>query len=373
MMSSTPRRGDFEARHHMSVATKRRGSLSSRTPVWPARYAGAPRRQRLRFRSVDLAAAVLAVAAPAASAEWVGEAIDLMGTRVSVELWHDDPAAGRDLVNLVLDEFRRIDAAMSTYRPESEISRVNASAALHPVPVGTELLDLVARSLELSDASGGAFDITYESVGYLYDFRARRRPSDDEIESRLAAVDWRHVILDPSASTIAFRSEGVRINLGGIAKGYAVERGAEILREQGVRHAVVNAGGDTRVLGDRRGQPWIVGIRHPRLDDEIVTRLPLVDEAISTSGDYERFFDEDGHRYHHIINPATGRPTEGILSVTVIGPDTTMTDGLATTLFVQGAAAGLTLLERFPGYEAVIVDADGRLFYSAGLAPPPAD
>ncbi|MFO7285966.1 MAG: FAD:protein FMN transferase [Gammaproteobacteria bacterium] len=315
--------------------------------------------------------AALVFAMPAvARAEWVGEAIDLMGTRVSVELWHDDAAAGRALVEAVLDEYRRIDREMSTYKPESPISRVNAEAASQPVPVSRELLDLVGRALELSDLSGGAFDITYDSVGFLYDFRARRRPSDEEIGSRLSAIDWRHVVLDRDASTIRFSQPGVRINLGGIAKGYAVERGAAILREHGVRHAVLNAGGDTRVVGDRRGQPWIVGIRHPRLDDEIVTRLPLVDEAVSTSGDYERYFEEDGRRYHHILNPATGRPTEGVLSVTVIGPDATMTDGLSTTLFVLGVEEGLELIERLPGYEAVIVTADGKLSYSSGLAPP---
>ncbi|MFS8608339.1 MAG: FAD:protein FMN transferase [Gammaproteobacteria bacterium] len=325
---------------------------------------------RRRARAALTLAAVLAAAPPAAVAEWVGEAIELMGTEVSVELWHDDAAAGRALVEAVLDEYRRIDREMSTYKPESPISRVNAEAASQPVPVSRELLDLVGRALELSDLSGGAFDITYDSVGFLYDFRARRRPSDEEIGSRLSAIDWRHVVLDRDASTIRFSQPGVRINLGGIAKGYAVERGAAILREHGVRHAVLNAGGDTRVVGDRRGQPWIVGIRHPRLDDEIVTRLPLVDEAVSTSGDYERYFEEDGRRYHHILNPATGRPTEGVLSVTVIGPDATMTDGLSTTLFVLGVEEGLELIERLPGYEAVIVTADGKLSYSSGLAPP---
>src|SRR5690606_28032420 len=237
-----------------------------------------------------------------------------------------------------------------TYRPDSQISRVNADAAERPVEVGAEMLGVVARALELSAASGGAFDITYESVGYLYDFRAHRRPDEADIAARLGAIDYRLVSLDPAASAIRFGAPGVRINLGGIAKGYAVERAAALLRARGIRHAVLSAGGDTRVLGDRRGQPWIVGIRHPRLDDEVVTRLPVVDEAVSTSGDYERFFEEDGRRYHHILNPQTGRPTEGVVSVTVIGPDATTTDGLSTTLFVLGPEAGLELIEGLPGY-----------------------
>jgi thiamine biosynthesis lipoprotein len=304
------------------------------------------------------------------SADWIGDGQDLMGTRVSVELWHEDEAGGRQLVEAVLAEYRRIDARMSTYKTGSEISQINRAAARGPVVTSEELFGLIARAVQLSVTSGGAFDITYDSVGYLYDFRARQRPSAGEIAERLGAVDYRHVMLDRDARTIAFSEPGVRINLGGIAKGYAIERGAAILEAAGVEHALLNAGGDTRVIGDRRGQPWIVGIRHPRAGDEVVTRLPLVDEAISTSGDYERFFEENGRRYHHIINPTTGVPTEGVLSVTVIGPDATMTDGLSTTLFVLGVERGLELIESLPAYEAILVDATGRLSYSSGLVAP---
>jgi thiamine biosynthesis lipoprotein len=323
-------------------------------------------------RHLAIAAFVMLVALPAAPAHaaWVGDAMDLMGTRVSVELWAEDETRGRELVADVMREYRRIDDAMSTYKTTSEISRVNARAAEAPMMIGDELFGLVERSLELSEASGGAFDITYDSVGYLYDFRARRRPSDSEIAARLNAVDYRHVVLDRERRTIFFKTQGVRINLGGIGKGYVVERAAAMLRAQGVEHALLNAGGDTRVIGDRRGQPWMVGIRHPRVADEVVTRLPLVDEAISTSGDYERYFEENGRRYHHIINPATGRPTEGVLTVTVIGPDGTLTDGLDTAIFVLGVAKGLELIEAYPDYETIIVDAAGKVSYSKGLMAP---
>jgi thiamine biosynthesis lipoprotein len=318
-----------------------------------------------------LAVTALALAPwPQAYAGWVGEAMDLMGTRVSVELWDDDEAAGRVLVQRVLDFYRHIDEEMSTYKPTSEISTVNAGASEEPIGVSRELFDLVDRALELSRLSGGAFDITYESVGYMYDFHAHRHPTAEQLGAALNGIDYHHVVLDRDAHTIRFTQGGVRINLGGIAKGYTVERGAAMLREAGIESALLNAGGDTRVLGDRRGSPWIVGIRHPRQATEVITRLPLVDEAISTSGDYERFFEENGRRYHHIINPSTGEPTEGVLSVTVIGPDATMTDGLSTTLFVLGVEAGLKLIETLPDYEAVIVDAAGKLSYSSGLAPP---
>jgi thiamine biosynthesis lipoprotein len=186
----------------------------------------------------------------------------------------------------------------------------------------------------------------------------------------LPAVDWRQVQVDRDRATIRFLSPGMRIDLGGIAKGYAVDRSIQTLRSLGIRHAMVNAGGDTRLLGDRRGKPWIVGIRDPRNEGRMVTRLPLEDEAISTSGDYERYFEEDGVRYHHILVPGTGKSANEVRSATIIGPDATQTDGLSTTVFVLGVERGMALVSGLPGVEAVIVDRDGRVYYSGGLAPP---
>jgi thiamine biosynthesis lipoprotein len=345
-----------------------RGSVLRRIRCTPAARQCAP--SKLARVAAGLAGACLALAGGTAAAGWVGDGMDLMGTRVSVELWHDDEKRGRELVSEVMEEYRRIDREMSTYKPDSEISFVNARAAEKPLAIGAELYSMIDRSLQLSVASYGAFDITYDSVGYLYDFRARKRPTELEIEQHLGAVDYRHVVLDAAKGTVYFTQPGVRINLGGIGKGYAVQHAADMLRAKGVEHALLNAGGDTRVIGDRRGQPWIVGIRHPRLENEVITRLPIVDEAISTSGDYERFFEEDGKRYHHVINPRTGRPTEGILTVTVIGPDGTMTDGLDTAIFVLGAEEGLAMIEKYPEYEAIIVDSSGKVSYSSGLEPP---
>ncbi len=148
------------------------------------------------------------------------------------------------------------------------------------------------------------------------------------------------MIVDPEASTVRFSREGVRIDLGGIAKGYAVDRAIGILESRGIAHASVTAGGDTRIIGDRFGRPWIVGIRHPDDAGRVVVRMPIVDAAISTSGDYERYFDEDGERYHHIIDPKTGRSAGEVRSVTLIGPDATTTDGLSTSVFVLGPERG---------------------------------
>lgn len=303
-----------------------------------------------------------------AAAEWIGDARSKMGTSVEVQFWLEDAEEGARLLEAAMAEFDRIEAGMSTYSADSEITRVNADAAFGPMAISEDLYEVVARSLEVSRLSDGAFDITYESVGHLYALRDRVRPDDAAIAESLPAIDHRHVVLDEAARTIAFTAPGVRINVGGIAKGWACERVVDILREAGVEHALVSAGGDTRLLGDRRGQPWLVGIRDPDDASGVVTRLALVDEAISTSGDYERYFDEDGVRYHHILDPATGRPTEGIRSVTVVGPDGTITDALSTTLFVLGPERGMALLDGLPEYDAVFIEAGHVVRLSSGLA-----
>ena len=305
-----------------------------------------------------------------AYADWVGDARPMMGTEVSVLFWHDDPVAGELLVEQVFDEAHRIDQLMSTYIEESRISDINRRAADEPVPAGGELFDLIQRSLDISVLTLGAFDVTYESVGQHYNFRDRQRPDAETVAEERKLISWKFVELDQSAGTVSFSEQGVRINLGGIAKGYVVERGANILRVNGVEHGIVTAGGDSRLIGDRRGQPWMVGIRDPRTDDQVAISVPLEDEAISTSGDYERYFEEDGVRYHHILQPSTGTPASAVHSATVFGPDAVFTDALSTSVFVMGVDKGLRLIGSLPDYESIVIDADGQIYYSDGLQQP---
>ena len=305
-----------------------------------------------------------------AHAEWIGESRPMMGTEISVYLWHDDAAAGQAAVEAVFAEAVRIDNMMSTYKEDSILSAINRDAASGPVVAGDELYRLILRSLDISVLTRGAFDVTYDSVGQHYDFRERRRPSAEIIEDELQSIDYRFIMMHPDTQSIEFAREGVRINLGGIAKGYTVEQGVDILRNLGIRHAIVTAGGDSRLLGDRRGKPWVVGVKDPRKDGEIAVRIPLEDDAISTSGDYERFFDEDGIRYHHIIKPDTGLPADGVHSATIVGPDAVITDALSTSVFVMGVDQGLRLIATLPDYEGIVIDATGRMYYSDGLQPP---
>lgn len=314
--------------------------------------------------------ALLAAAPALARAEWIQREAAIMGTRCVVELWSVDRNAGERAIEAVFDEFRRIDRAMSTYKPDSEISAVNARAARAPVRVSRELYDLVATSLEYSRLTRGAFDITYASVGYLYDYRARVHPDDAKIAAALPGIDWRHVELLPQRTAIRFRRPGVRIDLGGIAKGYAVDRGIEVLRRLGIDRAMVNAGGDTRIIGDRFGRPWIVGIRHPDDENRVALRLPLTDVALSTSGDYERYFEEDGVRYHHILDPATGQSARKVRSVTIIAATATRSDALTKSVFVMGAREGIEFIDTLGDVDAIAIDPEGKVYYSRGLAPP---
>ncbi len=293
-----------------------------------------------------------------------------MGTEVSVYLWSDDSESGRAALEAVFQEAERIDRLMSTYKDDSEISEINRKAATAPLLVGDELYELIRRSLEISVLTEGAFDITYESVGQHFDFRDRQRPDDATIALELENIDYRYLRMDDDARTVNFAQEGVRINLGGIAKGYVVERGIEIIRDSGLSNAIVTAGGDSRLLGDKRGRPWMVGIRDPREDGKVAISVPLADEAVSTSGDYERFFDEDGIRYHHIIQPSTGISAKSVHSATVFGPDAVTTDALSTSVFVMGVDKGLRMIAGLPDYESIVIDAEGRVFFSSGLEQP---
>ncbi|MBS0577680.1 MAG: FAD:protein FMN transferase [Proteobacteria bacterium] len=314
---------------------------------------------------------LLAAALPrVASAEWYERTEAIMGTRVYVQLWAQDEARGNECIDAVMGEMRRIDELMSHYKPESQLSQINARANREPVQVDKELFDLIKLSTHYSQITEGAFDITYASVGYLYNFPGHVHPNEAQIKDALPAVNWRNMLLDEAHHTVRFEHPGMRIDLGGIGKGYAVDRGIDILKARGIEHAVVTAGGDTRILGDHMGRPWLVAIRHPDNPQKVVTRIPLSDSAMSTSGDYERFFDENGVRYHHIIDPHTGHSASKVRSATILAPTATQTDGMSKTAFVLGAEKALEIINRMPEYDAVFVTPEGHVLYSNGLRPP---
>jgi thiamine biosynthesis lipoprotein len=301
-------------------------------------------------------------------AKWLEDTQSIMGTSIHVELWSESSEAGGQAIEAVMHEMQRINQLMSPYIKTSELSQLNALAGKQPVKVSTELYELIALSVELAKETQGAFDITFASVGYLYDYRKHQKPAKSTIDDLLLAVNYRHIVFYPQHSEISFSHPKVKIDLGGIAKGHAVDNAIDILKQHGVKHGLVSAGGDTKLLGDRLGKPWMVGIRDPRNGEKQAVVLPLSDTALSTSGDYERYFEQDGQRYHHILSPKTGESAYEVQSVSIIGPRSTLTDALSTAIFVLGVQQGMNLLNRTPGYDGIIVDNVRKLHYSNALA-----
>jgi FAD:protein FMN transferase len=300
-------------------------------------------------------------------AGWYRREEAIMGTSIEVELHAASRADAEAAIAAVMAEMHRIDATMSPHKADSELSRVNAGAADGPVEVSAGMFALLARALAFSKLSGGAFDITFASAGHLYDYRAGVAPDESALAAVRPLIDWRHVQLEPAARTVRFARRGVRIDLGGFAKGHAVDNAILILRRLGIAHAMVAAGGDSHVMGSRGDRPWTVAIRDPRREGAVVAVLPLQDVSISTSGDYERFFERDGVRCHHLLDPRTGRSPSSVRSVTIIADDGLTTEAFSKTVFVLGVEQGLRFVEAHAGVDAVIVDAQGALHYSAGL------
>ena len=313
--------------------------------------------------------AALFALSKAGSADWQRREADIMGTRITVELFHADPVIAEQGIDAVMQEMRRIDAAMSPYLESSELARINREAHQQPVKTSDELYELINRSIGFSELTQGAFDITFASVGFLYDYRRGKRPDQTQLQAAAGLISYQNLVMNAEARTIGFTRRGVRIDLGGIAKGYAVDRCVQLLQARDIRNALVTAGGDSRMIGDRWGRPWTIGVRDPRRKDEVVALLPLKDVAVSTSGDYERYFDDQGVRYHHIIDPKSGDSARELQSVTIIGPDATTTDALSTSVFVLGRERGMELVNELPDIDAILVDSKGQLHYSAGIEP----
>jgi thiamine biosynthesis lipoprotein len=294
-----------------------------------------------------------------------------MGTIVDMKVWTTDDAGARAAMDKAFAEIGRLEGLMTTWREDSDVSRVNAAAGVAPVEVSRETFECIRRSLEFSRLSGGAFDITFYALKGLWKFdedREAKLPDPKEVRRRIALIDWRKVKLDEKKRTVFLQKKGMRINLGGIAKGYAVDRAAAVIRAAGFHDSIVQAGGDLMLSGSKSGRPWQAGIRDPRAErDTYFAIAPVQDHAFSTAGDYERFFFVDGKRYHHIIDPKTGYPATAARSVTIWAKDALTADGLDDAVLILGPTKGLALIESIPDAGAVIVDAHNQVHVSKRL------
>ena len=291
-----------------------------------------------------------------------------MGTQVIVKAVGADRAQLDRGVTAAFDEVWRLERMMSNFMPDSELSRINQQAGKSPARVSRELFDVIKRALYFSDLTGGTFDISFASVGKLWNFRTGILPDPAAIKAQLPFVDYRKIQLNESDSSVFLPFPQMEIGLGGIGKGYAMDRAMAVLSAHGIENAIVMAGGDTLVKGKKGTDLWRIGLRDPDKKDGILAVLPLEDQAISTSGDYERFFIKDGVRYHHILDPATGYPAMKCRSVTVLARDATTSDALTKGVFILGPEKGLALLERLEGVEGIVIDPSGKMHLSSGLA-----
>ena len=295
-----------------------------------------------------------------------------MGTEIVLTAWTSDDSRAEAAFAAVFGEFDRLDAMMSVWTDGSDIVRLNQAAGDHPVPVSTETREVLREARQISEWTDGKFDVTFAALSGLWKFdnqdKDDRIPGRREIEARLPLINYRDVEVDERAGTAFLKRKGMRVNLGGIGKGYAVDRSVDILRRSGVRDFMVQAGGDMYAGGKRGDRPWRLGIRDPRGPaDRSFAMLDLTDGTFSTSGDYERFFMKDGRRYHHILDLRAGEPARGCRSVTLVTDRAVIADALAKGVFILGPDAGMALIERTPGVHGVIVSAKNEVLISSGL------
>lgn len=287
-----------------------------------------------------------------------------MGTIVSVYVWTDDATKAKAGADAVFEEMKRLDGVMTTWTDTSEVSKVNLAAGQKPVVVSDETYAVIARAVDVSRRTNGIFDITVGSFKGLWKFDQDMDftlPAPAEVKKRLANIGWKHLKLDPKAKSVFIDKKGVSITLGGIAKGYAVDKCVELLRKQGFVDFMVQAGGDMYIAGKKDTVPWVVGIRDPRgPEGSMFAVAPIEDHSFSTSGDYERGFvnDKDRIRYHHILDPRNGFPAHASRSVTVRAKDAFTADAWSKVLFILGWKESLKLIarEKLTDFEVVWVD-----------------
>ncbi|MGB5508581.1 FAD:protein FMN transferase [Robiginitalea sp.] len=296
--------------------------------------------------------------------------LKLMGSRFEITVVAGNQTQADSRIDQAVAEIRRIEKMISSWDPESETSEVNRQAGVQPVQVSGELFELISRCLELSKLTDGAFDISYASMDRLWKFDGSMKelPSAEEIKASVERVGYQKIRLDEELKTVFLPEKGMKIGFGAIGKGYAADKAKDLLLKQGVAAGIINASGDMSSWGTQPGgKPWQVAITNPMDKTKSFGLLPMGEGAVVTSGDYEKFVRFNGKRYSHIMDPRTGYPATGIVSVTVFAPRAELADALSTAVFVMGIETGLDRIDQLEGIECIIVDDSGKLFTSERL------
>jgi FAD:protein FMN transferase len=287
----------------------------------------------------------------------------LMGTLVEVTAV-GAPNQLKEFAEAALTEIKRVED-LTSFHKESDLKQINDNAGRSPTKVNPELISLIQRSLDIAEQTDGAFDPTIGPLSRLWNFsgpEGPRLPNESEIAEARKKVNWRKLEISPDKHEVFLPEEGMALDLGGIAKGYALNRAAEILKSKGVKGALLNAGGDIVTFGSKSdGRPWKVGIQDPRDKSRIEAAVDMEAGAVFTSGDYERFLEKDGKRYHHVLDPSTGYPADGFESVTIVAPDGFGADGFSAAVLVLGPDKAKLFLEKYPNISCLVVDQSGKI------------
>ena len=304
------------------------------------------------------------------SAEIYTKNVVLMGSDFQITIVEKDKLRAEFLINLCVSEITRIENLISSWRKSSETSLINSNAGIKPVKVKKELFDLISRSIKISEITQGSFDITYASLDevWYFDRKMLSLPTKTDISNSVSKIGYENIILDRKNQTVFLKLRGMKIGFGAIGKGYAADKAKDILIKKNVKSGIINAGGDLTAWGEKpSGKDWMVAIVNPLNKNKVFSWLPINDKSIVTSGSYERFIKFNGKSYSHIIDPRSGYPIDGILSVTIIAEKAELADALATSVFVLGENVGLDLINQLPGVDCIIINDKNEIIKSKNI------
>lgn len=291
----------------------------------------------------------------------------LMGGRFDITIVAKDSLSAEQNIDIVIAEITRIENLISDWKPTSQVSEVNQNAGIRPVKVDREVFELTQRAIRFSEITNGGFDISFAAMDRIWKFDGSmtEMPSAEAIKKSVEKVGYKNIVLDSIQSTIFLKLKGMKIGFGALGEGYATDKCRKMMLDKGIQAGIINGSGDMSTWGKQpNGKAWNIGITNPFDPEKLLAVIPLKQEAVTTSGSYEKFVVFDGKRYSHIINPATGMPATGLCSATVLGPNAETANGLSTSLMVLGKTAGLNLLKKFPDYSCLMITDDGKVIKS---------
>lgn len=292
-----------------------------------------------------------------------------MYTIVSITVVSPNETQAEKAIDASFDELDRLARLLNFYSETSELSLINREAWKKPIKVSKDTLEILGKAIYTSEMTDGAFDVTMGPLVKLWDIEHKIIPTKQQIEEKRKVVGYKNIVIDKNASTVFIKRKGVQIDLGGIIKGFAVDKVVQVLHRHGITSGVVSVGGEIRALGKKPdGTLWTVGIQNPRqkgVDDKVIATVELSDKAFSTSGDYMKYFEKDGIRYHHLLDPHTGYPSRQCGSTTIVADDNTTTDGFSK-LFILGPEKGLAVAKKL-GFDVIFIDCNGKIILSDGI------